>query len=67
MKNKFSVHPAFPLVWILLAMIGKGDGVLIVFISSLIHETAHIAAFLRYGERIKKLRLMPFGINVSLV
>ena len=67
MKNKFSVHPAFPLVWILLAMIGKGDGVLLVFISSLIHETAHIAAFLRYGERIKKLRLMPFGINVSLV
>ena len=64
--NKFSIHPALPLVWGFLAFCGKGDGVLFVFAAAVIHEVAHIAVFLSYGERIKKLRLMPFGISVSL-
>lgn len=59
-KSRFSIHPAFPIIWGILLILGKSDGVLLVFVAALIHETAHIVAFLAYGERIEKIRLMPF-------
>lgn len=65
-KSRFSIHPAFPIIWGILLILGKSDGVLLVFVAALIHETAHIVAFLAYGERIEKIRLMPFGVSVSL-
>lgn len=65
-KSKFSIHPAFPLVWAVLLILGKSDGVLLVFIAAAVHEIAHIVAFAACGERIEKIRLLPFGISVSL-
>ena len=65
-KSRFSIHPAFPIIWGILLILGKSDGVLLVFVAALIHETAHIVAFFAYGERIEKIRLMPFGVSVSL-
>ncbi len=58
---KFSVHPLFFLFGIYYALTGKILIFLIYTLSALAHEIGHSLCAERYGYRLNKIMLMPFG------
>ncbi len=58
---RFSVHPLFFLFGIYYALTGKILIFLIYTLSALAHEIGHSLCAERYGYRLNKIMLMPFG------
>jgi stage IV sporulation protein FB len=65
-NHKFRIHPLFFVVWIFFLFLDRSSYVLYLFISAMIHESAHIAAYLTYGAQMEYICLMPFGISAKL-
>lgn len=63
--KRFSVHPLFFLVGILSAFTGDLFHFLSACFAAIEHECAHAFAARRYGFRLDKIVLMPYGAVVS--
>ena len=66
MKTKFQISPFFLLVWAFMAFADKSEYVLYLFTAAMVHETAHIGAYLTYGARLEYIRVMPFGLSAKV-
>lgn len=64
-KLKPIIHPLFFLFGIYFALIGKVFSFLIMFISALLHEFGHFLVSERYGYKLDKILLMPYGAVIS--
>lgn len=64
-RGRFSVHPLFFLVGILSAFTGSLLTFLSACFAAIEHECAHAFAARRYGFRLDKIVLMPYGAVVS--
>ncbi|MFC5469445.1 M50 family metallopeptidase [Cohnella suwonensis] len=57
----FRLHPLFMLVMLASVVTGRFAELLTLFAIVFWHELGHLAAALRYGWRIKEVKLLPFG------
>jgi len=69
LKNKIqrfplSIHPAFFFVLIYCVFFGKLQAFATITILALIHEAGHAIVALRYGYKLKRVRLLPFGAEL---
>lgn len=60
-KLKPIIHPLFFVFGIYFAIIGKVFSFVIMFLSAFIHEFGHFLASERYGYKMDKIVLMPYG------
>ena len=60
------VSPFFFIFWLVFALFGDVSNILYVLVCAVIHEAAHICAFIALGAEIKDIELMSFGISASL-
>lgn len=57
----FRLHPLFVLLMAVSVLTGQFAELITLFFIVLIHELGHVAAALRFGWRIREVRLLPFG------
>lgn len=63
-KMRFTIHPAFLLVFIYCAIFGGVNTLLMISALALLHECGHALVAKRYGYKLKKMRLLPFGAEL---
>ena len=61
---KFSMHPMFIILGIIMLIIGSGSMFFICTISACLHELGHSVVAERFGYKMKKIKLMPFGAEL---
>jgi stage IV sporulation protein FB len=59
--TRFRLHPLFVLLMLLSVMTGRWLEIVTLFAIVLFHELGHLAMALRFGWRIRELKLLPFG------
>ena len=63
-KLKITLHPLFFLLGILMVVLGRGRVFFICTISAFCHEWAHAIIAEKYGYKMDRIRLMPFGAEL---
>ena len=63
---KIKVNSFFFIIWILFLILDKSTYVIYIFLSAVVHETAHISMFFACGAAIDTIEILPFGISVNL-
>jgi len=63
---KIKICPVFFVFWFIYIICCDTEFLLHIFVSSIIHEAAHLCTFSFLGVRIEKTELLPFGISVKL-
>ena len=66
MKTKLKINPLFLIIWGVLAFADRSEYVLYLFTAAMIHESAHIGAYLTYGAQMEYVEIMPFGLSAKL-
>lgn len=60
-KLKFTIHPLFIVYGIYFAFCGKVFSFAVYLISAIVHEIGHSFASERFGYKLNKISLMPYG------
>lgn len=63
-KMRITIHPAFFVVVIYCAIFGGLESLLVVSLLAVVHELGHAVVAARFGYKLKKIRLLPFGAEV---
>lgn len=64
-KLKITIHPLFFVLGIILTMLGNASMFFICTISAFFHELGHSVVASKYGYKMNRIRLMPFGAELS--
>lgn len=65
MGLKFSVHPLFILLGLLMTALGHGYDFVAYTVAVVIHEMGHSAAAEKYGYILNEIKLMPYGAEIQ--
>jgi stage IV sporulation protein FB len=65
MGLKFSVHPLFILLGLLMTALGRGYDFLAYTVAVVIHEMGHSAAAEKFGYILNEIRFMPYGAEIQ--
>lgn len=63
-RLKLSIHPLFIILGVILVVIGRSSVFFICTISAFFHELGHSVVAEKYGYKMQKIRLMPFGAEL---
>lgn len=63
-KMRFQIHPAFLVLFVFCAVFGGLVRLVATSVLALVHEIGHAICAKRYGYRLKKVRLLPFGAEL---
>lgn len=63
-KLKISIHPLFVILGIILVILGRSSVFFICTISAFFHELGHSVIAEKYGYKMQRIRLMPFGAEL---
>lgn len=64
-KLKITIHPLFFVFGLYFAFTGKVYSFLLSVLCALIHEFGHFLASERYGYKLSRIVLMPYGAVIS--
>ncbi len=62
---KITIHPLFFVFGLYFALIGKVFSFIIFTLVAIIHELGHFFASLKYGYKLNKITLLPFGAIIK--
>lgn len=63
---EFRINPLTYIVWFVIIFSGHTRFLLCSFLCAVLHESAHIAAYLSYGAYIPSVEIHPFGISATV-
>lgn len=63
-KLRISIHPLFIILGLILVVLGRSTAFFICTISAFFHELGHSIVAEKYGYKMQKIRLMPFGAEL---
>ena len=63
-KLKIVLHPLFLVLGVLMVFVGRGRAFFICTLSAFCHEWAHAIIAEKYGYKMERIRLMPFGAEL---
>lgn len=63
-KLKVVLHPLFIVLGVLMMILGRAKAFFICTLSAFLHEWAHSIVAEKYGYKMERIRLMPFGAEL---